>query len=112
MVGADAYIRGVGPTGQLSLSTDDFASMSDLATPATLLPNCDVRLLTSLQSNRDIVVTACESGNSVAYSLDNGQHWTSIDTSGLPCNGVSSIAVAAGKLFFSCANDWSYSYAY
>lgn len=110
-IGTSYFIRGIGQTGKVAVSSDDLQTLTPLADPEPALPSCSLRLLASLASDRNVLVTACEGDTSVQISRDGGAAWTILDLGSFSCS-TSGLAVTAAKVYVSCYDDRAYAAYY
>ena len=106
--GAGQYrVRIISRTGWLAVSDDDGLSFSAVSGAVGGLTSCSARRLTSLSSDRNVVISWCHSGNQLAFSRNGGTSWTNI-ASGLNwanygCN-VTSLHPLATQLLVTCVD--------
>lgn len=102
-------LRVIGATGKLAVSTNSASSFTAQGSTTTALTNCQTRQITSLASNRNVIVSSCIARGSstydgrIAFTRDGGSTWTERVIGG--CSGIRGHAQTATKIYFACVGQ-------
>ena len=100
------FLRVMDRAGRMKVSSDYGLNFVDQGTTGFPLTPCTKRFLYHHTRDRNLVVSACVSGNTVAVSRDKGTTWDETDLLteyDINC-GITGLAVSSSKLYMACQN--------
>jgi len=105
------WIRVVGRSGQVAKSYNHFSSFTTVSAASSISDCGDRRIVTSLASNRERMVTACFGNSTVSVSKSGGKAWANFDMATTGC-GITNLVITATRVYASCMGDGSYYFVY
>lgn len=94
----------VSQNGRMNISTDDGETWSSIGTGSTGLASCEERHLYVNRENSNMMVTACNRGNELAWTINRGSTWTRMDLDasfGINC-ALTGVVMNHSEIMFSC----------
>ncbi|MFT6631015.1 MAG: hypothetical protein ACJAS4_000961 [Bacteriovoracaceae bacterium] len=98
----------VSENGLLNISYDDGKTFSSIGTGSTGMATCGERLFYVYPNNNKMMVTACNGGTELAWTLNRGGSWTRLDLNsyfGMNCS-LTGIVMNNSEIMFSCKSGF------